>query len=61
MLSMSYLNLFTMSSLQTALDAPLLVFFSLTGTCSLNHKHHYDFGLRHPSAKKILRNTRIIW
>ncbi len=35
LLSMSYGNLLTMSSLQTALDAPSLVFFAPTGTCSL--------------------------
>ena len=32
---MSYGNLFTMSQLQTALDAPSLVFLPLAGTCSL--------------------------
>ena len=32
---MSYGAIFTMSSLQTVLDAPSLVFLALTGTCPL--------------------------
>ena len=39
-------TIFTMSSLQTALDAPSLVFLALTGTCSLNHSYGYAFGPR---------------
>ena len=60
-LSMSYGNLLTMSSLQTALDAPLLVFLPPAGTCSLNQSYCYAFGRRHPLAAKILRNHRINW
>ena len=45
---MSYDNLLTISSLQPALDAPSLVFFPFTGTCSLNQKNNYAFGRRHP-------------
>ena len=35
LLSMSYVSLLNMSLLQTALDAPSLVFFAPAGTCSL--------------------------
>ena len=34
-MSMGYGNMVTMSSLQTTLDTPSLVFLTLTGTCSL--------------------------
>ena len=36
------------STEQAALDAPLLVFFTPTGTCSLNQSYGYAFGRRHP-------------
>ena len=61
LLSMSYGTIFTMSSLQTALDAPSLVFLALTGTCSLNQSYGYAFGRRHLSAPKILHDHRITW
>ena len=47
--------------LQTALDAPSLVFFAPAGTCSLNQSYGYAFGRRHPLAQKILRDHRITW
>ena len=47
--------------LQTALDAPSLVFFAPAGTCSLNQSYGYAFGHRHPLAQKILRDHRITW
>ena len=43
---MSYNRLFTMSLLQTALDALSLVFLPSAGTCSLNHSYGYAFGPR---------------
>ena len=58
-MSMGYGNMFTMSSLQTTLDTPSLVFLTLTGTCSLNRSYGYAFGRRHLSASKILRDHRI--
>jgi len=60
-LSMGYDNIFTMSSLQTALDAPSLVFLALTGTCFLNQSYGYAFGRRRLSTPKILRDHRITW
>ena len=49
------------STEQTALDAPLLVFLASAGTCSFNQKNNYAFSRRHPLKPKILRNHRITW
>ncbi len=60
-LSIRYDNLLTISTQQTALDAPSLVFLLSAGTCSLNQSYGYTFGRRHPLRAKILRDHRINW
>ena len=61
LLSISYANILNIPPLQTALDAPSLVFLPPAGTCSLNRSYGYAFGHRHPLAAKILRDHRITW
>ena len=46
LLSISYGNIFNIPPLQTALDAPSLVFVPPAGTCSLNRSYGYAFGPR---------------
>ena len=61
LLSIDCGSILTFSTLQTALDAPLLVFFAPVGTCSLNQSYGYAFGRRHLLAQKIRRKHRITW
>ena len=46
LLSISYGNILNIPSLQTALDAPSLVFVPPADTCSLNRSYGYAFGPR---------------